>query len=277
MSTTKIPIVQSLLFFLSLVGVGAGIIMIIASQFVGPEESRLANILADNNSTDSIEIAQALTIESSSESSSSSILSSAPVQPAVITIDESLLTSSSSLSSFSSSRVDNTSSKSTQSYVNRYLPNFVINYDIGWRLVNTAKPSIYEGLVNRELSFTKGKSHLIIRLTPFPKTGCGETNKTKLVTNKNLSGNLSRFSGKLADDTGFLQYSKSESPKPGCIIDNTIETNIQSGYSSDYKNSLDKGDNVKYLFEITTPGLTFESPESDFEAIDQIIAASKFE
>ena len=270
----KNPLVITVYFILLIT-----VVTFIGIQTLGSNNSKNTSISnstnlssSSSNSTSNSSLSQSMI--NSSVNSSSSVTSQSSIQSSVTSPSSSVQSSTTIPSISSQSSIP--SGPTLISYKNPYFPNFELNYSSDWNVKNTTKPSPYIGLLERTISFSKNTTKFEVFLTPFPRSGCGGSGFIQSVNSVDLGNGISRIRVNFEGGDSYQEYTKSNSPTPNCYQSNVINSNIQAKDVPDYANSLDKGSNVKYIFEIITPGLTSTSPNADFAEIDKIIGNSKF-
>ena len=243
-----------------------GLVTVLGVQLFAATDYKPSSLFA-NNYNNSSATSSTKSIAISSQSSSNSISATE------ININSSTKTGAAASSTSSSSRP-------LLSYKNPFFPNFELKYDESWKVDNTTKGSVlYENqLLERTLAFGRNGKVFEIILTPLVPTGCAGPELT-VASIKDLGNGVFRKKLKNAsNESNFATviYSKSNGPDD-CGLLNILTSNIKTSDIPKYKELLPSDSNVRYLFRVKLNALNVDSPESDFEVVDKIIADSKFE
>jgi len=259
----------------------------------------MANFGSNNSRASSSSNSSSSVFSNSSSSLSSSSLSATSIDLASSSPSQASSQSSTIVSAINKSSTS--SSATLLSYKNQFFPNFELKYDDSWKVENTTEDSGIDGLLTRNIIFSKDiinqqglkeKMSFKVRLVPqdYILTGCvpgGEQTISFILKNIDLGNGIYKIStiktikprpGLLSISVNEVIYSK-ETDKirlasPDCLdLKNTLTTNIKVSDFPDYsKYRINDGDYVKYRFYIDTNRLKPDSTE-----IDKVIAASKFE
>lgn len=209
------------------------------------------------NSLSSEEEAKNSQNSSSSQSSSTNSISQNNSQKN----SESTEISITNLANFSNSIsvTSNSYKKETQTYQNKFLPNFKLNYPKDWKLETRTIPSsgFYSNILVREIVLTKNNSNIIINLAPIVPTGCSDTEEVPILADlgkfKRYKASKNPYNGR--DETNDYYYSKVSY----CNLDSKIKSNIQA---KDARGTSKEGDQY------------FKNFIKNYETIDFILSAN---